>query len=504
MRHEILIGGKAGQGPNILSELVAKGLLSKGYYVFYSRDYQSLIRGGHNFNQVSFSDSPIYSNSSVIDILVCLDENTKKLHKSNLVKKGVILEGDEDNMFFAGSLFKILGLEFHILEEELRKLKNYDENIKHARAGWGNEKKTLKFEINSNKEEITFMNGSQAISYGAMKSGLEYYYAYPMTPATPVMFELGQSQILKDAKHKVIELENEIAVIMAAIGSSIAGAKVMIGTSGGGFDLMTEGLSMIGQAEIPLVIYLSSRPGPGTGVATYSSQADLNVARFGGHGEFNRIILTPGTPQESMQQISEAFYLSQKYRIPCILLGDKHLGESKYSESEKAKIMESTVSILTPERFNSYESDKDNDLIATEDAKIIKKNFDRRMQIWKNVSKEIEKLETCKLYGNKNSKNLIVSWGSPKGAIIDALKEGKINAKFLQILYIEPLSQTIINELKSAKNIIAIENSASCQIAQIIAEKTGIIIQDKNKILKYDGRPFFSDELIKEIKKIIK
>ncbi len=504
MRHEILIGGKAGQGPNILSELVSKGLISKGYYVFYSRDYQSLIRGGHNFNQVAFSNNPLHSNSSGVDVLVCLDENTKSIHKSSLNKNGIILEGEKDNMFFAGNLFKILDLEFKVLEEEIKKLKNYEENIKHAKEGWDSEKRTLKFENGNNKKATIFMNGSQAIAEGAMKSGLEYYYAYPMTPATPVMFELGQAQMLKESKHHVIELENEIAVIIAATGSSLVGAKTMIGTSGGGFDLMTEGLSMLGQAEIPLVIYLSSRPGPGTGVATYSSQADLNLARFGGHGEFNRIILTPGTPQESIQQISEAFYLSEKYRIPCIFLGDKHLGESKYLELPLAKLMKSSSNIKVGERFNSYEADRDNSMVATEDAKIIMKNFQRRMKIWENVSREIEKIETCKIYGNKNSKNLIVSWGSPKGAIIDAISEGKIDAKFLQILYIEPMSKKIINELKSAKKIIAIENSATCQIAQIITEKTGIVIEDKNKILRYDGRPFFSDELAVEIKRRMK
>jgi 2-oxoglutarate ferredoxin oxidoreductase subunit alpha len=501
MRQEILIGGKAGQGPNILSELVSKGLLAKGYYVFYSRDYQSLIRGGHNFNQVAFSNNPIYSNSSEINILVCLDEKTKVLHKPSLNKKGVILEGDKDNMFFAGNLFKILGLEFHVLENELRKLKNYDENIRNARAGWNNEKRVLKFEEGNNKPGSVFMNGNQAIAEGAMKSELEYYYAYPMTPATPVMFGLGQAQTLKEAKHKVIELENEIAVIIAAMGSSAVGAKAMIGTSGGGFDLMTEGLSMLGIAEIPLVIYLASRPGPSTGVATYSSQADLNVARFGGHGEFSRVIAVPGTPQEAMKQINEAFYLSQKYRIPCILLGDKHLAESKYDESEKPKLIESPVSIQVGERFNSYEVDRNNSMIATEDAKIIKKNFDRRMKIQKDIAKEIEQMETCKIYGNKNSKNLIVSWGSPTGAIIDALNEGGlVDAKFLQVLYIEPLSQKIINELKAAKKIIAIENSATSQISQVIAEKTGILTEEKNKILRYHGRPFFSDELAKEIK----
>jgi len=502
MKYNIVFGGKAGQGPNILSEVVAAGLIDRGFFVFYSRDYQSLIRGGHNFNTLSFSDLPIHSNISEIDMLVCLDEETLKIHKAKLKKNSIVLDENHGNMYFAGAIYKILGLDFFFLEKELRELKNFEDNIVEARKGYNNEKRTLGFVPLSSGKNIKFMNGSKAMAEGALKSGLEIYYAYPMTPATPLMMELGQAMLDKKNKHKVVELENETAVMIAGLGSSAVGALSMVGSSGGGFDLMTEGLSMAGMAEIPIVAYLSQRPGPGTGVATYTSQGDLNMALHSGHGEFNRIVLSPGDATESEELTNLCFYFSQKFRVPAILLSDKHLGESKYCSDKEAKIIPVIKSIVNPERFNSYEFDRSKDNIATEDAEVIKKNFDLRKKKKEEIAREAEKFEMIKFYGNEKSKNLIISGGSTKGVILDCLEncEKEIDAKFMHILFLEPFpSKKVLEEIKKAKKIIIVENNSESPLSRLIAEKTGVIIEDRNKILRYDGRPFFSDELSLEI-----
>ena len=501
MRCDIIFGGKAGQGPNILTEVVSEGLIKTGFYVFYSRDYQSLIRGGHNFNILSFSDTPLYSNSSKVDLLVCLDSNTLGIHKKSLKNKAIILKGENENMFFAGAVYKILGIDLKILEDKLRTLKNYEENVKQARKGYENEKRKIKLlRLNNQIQNLKFMNGSQAISIGAVSSGLDYYYAYPMTPATPVLTDLSQMQLEKNMKHKTIELENEIAVIIAGLGTSITGKKVMVGTSGGGFDLMTEGLSMAGMAEIPLVIYLSSRPGPGTGVATYTSQGELNLALYSGHGEFSRVVLAPGDPKECTELTNQAFYFSQKYRVPSIILTDKHLAEAKFLSETNSKILPVENSILNMERYNSYEHDENEKSVATEDKKVIKKNFERRMKKQEEINREIESFEMFKIYGKQSSKNLIIGWGSTKGAILDVIREGKFDAKFLQIIYLDPFSKRIKPILEEAKKIIIVENNSTSPLSSLIAQKTGMIINDNNKILRYDGRPFFSDELAREIK----
>ncbi|MBM3247153.1 hypothetical protein FJZ17_01260 [Candidatus Pacearchaeota archaeon] len=503
MKVTIIFGGKAGQGPNLLSEVVSRGLLGAGYYVFYSREYESLIRGGHNYNILTFSDKPVYSNESQIDLLVCLDNNTKSIHKNQLKKSGIIIEGDKGNMFYAGSVFKILGLTLESLEQVLKKLDKYEELFDETKAGYNFEKRKIALEKTKNRffnDEL--INGSQAIAKAAISSGLEFYYAYPMTPATPLMMELGQMQMNKNNKHKVIELESEIAVINASLGSRGVGSIAMIGSSGGGFDLMTEALSLAGMAEIPLVIYLAQRPGPSTGLPTYTGQGDLNLALYSGHGEFSRVVVAPGDLCESLEKTNECFTLSEKFGVPCILLGDKHLGESKSLVLEKPSINKVEKNKIWPAKFNSYEHDYNG--IVTEDVKMINQKFEARMKKQKNIELEVSKLETYKILGNRNSKNVILFWGSVKGAVTDAVKDFGIDAKLVQILYLEPFPEKIKTELKDAKNIIIVENNSTSPLSNLITQKTQIKIEDKNKILKYDGRPFFSDLLAQEIKRRLK
>lgn len=497
MRHTILVGGKAGQGPNVLTNLLAEALVSKGYHVFSTRDYESVIRGGHNFNVLTFSpNAEVYSNDAEIDILVCLDEESERRHSGNLKTSGILVKAEkEGNMFFAGRLFRLLCLEFKLLEQELKKLKNFSENLKNARRGYDSESRRCDIVHVDKDDRVHLMNGSQGIALGAVNSGLDLYYAYPMTPATPVLFELALMQ--KENNFLTIELENETAVMMAGLGSSATGAKVMVGTSGGGFDLMTEGLSMAGMAEIPIVVYLAIRPGPSTGVATYTSQGDLQLARHCGHGEFFRLVLAPGNPTECQELSSQAFYLTQKYKIPAIVMSDKHLAESFFTITEEPQLVKSEKSIKLG-RYNSYEHAESGE--ATESPEVIIKGFERRARTQKLVEKEASKFEMFKIHGNKDSKNLIVSFGSTKGVIVDAISS--LDAKFLQILYIEPFSEEIKAELEKAKKIILVENDATGQLADVIREKTGILVSEK--ILRYDGRPFLADELNLEIKKRLK
>jgi len=491
MKVNILFGGKAGQGTNILSNLLGQALTKIGYYVFMSREYQSMIRGGHNFNILTFSDSPVNSNDSQLDLIVALDQNTVNVHQGELKKTGEIIQKDGgENMYFAGRMFKILCIDFKILEDELRNLEKFEENLKEAKKGYEEEEKEI-CKVILNKEKLIFMNGNQGVSEGAIKSGLDLYYAYPMTPATNVMTELSKKQIEKNIV--VVELENETAVINAAIGSAMTGAKTMIGTSGGGFDLMTESFSLLGIAEIPLVIYLASRPGPSTGAATYTAQGDLEMMRFAGHGEFFRMILAPGDPKEAQELTNQAFYFSQKFGIPAVVLSDKHLAESSYTLNKNPVIVPSEKS-TSLRRYQSHEADEFGS--TDDDAELIVRNVDRRMKKEQEVEENAKKFGQFNIYGNENSENVIVSWGSTKGAILDAIKD--LDAKFLQVLYLEPFAK--IKKEIEGKNIILIENNATGQLGKVIAEKTGIFIEDKNKILKYDGRPFFSDKLKEEIR----
>jgi len=504
MRLDILIGGKAGQGINKISEIVSDVMIKLGYFTFNYRDYPSLIRGGHNFNVLSISDSRVGSYESKLDGIVAMDENTIKIHKNELKRKGFVINNKEFeklginlNVALAGALAKTLGIDKSILIDKVKKnLKNL-KSVKAAKEGYNSE--TERFKLKKLKNKINIMSGSQAIAQGAINSKINLYVAYPMTPATGVLHELAGKQVKYG--YTVFQPENEMAVVNSALGASFTGAKTMVGTSGGGYDLMTEGLSFQGQTEIPLVVYLASRPGPGTGVPTYSTQSDLNIALRGGHGEFPRVVIAPGDPIEAIEKTNEAFYFAEKFGCLSVILSDKHLAESKFSSDRKPN---RTLKVPTRKNIpgkaivktSSYEHDKFGN--TSESPILAKENAENRLKKYMKIKIAAKKFEMIKVYGNKKSKNLIIGWGSTKTVILDAIKD--LDFKFLQVLYLAPMSNEIRKEIEKAKKIILIENNLTGQLGRLIREKTGIKIE--NRILKYDSRPFRSDELRKEIIKV--
>ena len=507
MRLNILIGGAAGQGINKVSQIVSNVLAKYGYFTFDYRDYQSLIRGGHNFNTLSISDEQIESQEAKMDIIAALDERTLKTHKQALKKKGTIItaeqfknEGRNTNIAIAGAITKLLGIPLTELENEIKsQFKDSTEALKAAKKGFDSQETTSELKKLNNK--ITISSGSQAVAQGARNSKIDLYIAYPMTPATNAMHELAKNQV--EDKLMVFQAENEIAATNIAIGASFAGAKVLTGTSGGGFDLMSETLSMQGISEIPLTVYLASRPGPGTGVPTYTSQADLDIALRAGHGEFPRIVIAPSNPTETIEATSQALFLAEKFRTLSIILSDKHLAESEFSTTKSPdKTPAFEITRPTPGtdlvKNSSYESDKQGN--STESYTLTEENANKREKKYKDIKKFIKNnFKMIKIHGDKKSKNLIIGWGSTSGAIKDAIKD--LDAKFLQVLYCKPLSSQIKKELQEAENVILVECNVTGQLGRLIREKTGIKIE--NRLLKYNGRPFHSDELNKLIKSIL-
>ena len=269
MKLSILIGGKAGQGINLVSGLVSQTLNHQGYFTFNYRDYPSIIRGGHNFNILTLSDKPILSHETTIDIIVSMDELTSTLHKSELNKGGIIIEsapyekfGLNLNVALAGALMKILGFNHDVLIENIKANKsiNNEKGIDAAQNGYDSQK--IKYNLSSQKKKLSIMTGTKGIAIGAINSGIDLYMGYPMTPSSPLLHELAG--LMEKKGHFVFQAENELSAVNSAIGASFTGAKVMTGSSGGGFDLMTEALSLQGATELPLVVHLAQRPGPAT------------------------------------------------------------------------------------------------------------------------------------------------------------------------------------------------------------------------------------------------
>lgn len=543
MKKTILIGGVAGQGSAVTSRLIGKILCRLGYFVFNYRDYPSLIRGGHNFNILEVSDRPVYSQGEKYDIIIALDQKTIDLHQKNLKEGGFVLassrlhadnmkaldtapilgelEGPQylENDILIGWLFKYFGVSKNFLFEQAKEAfgQNSEKIIKAIEKGYLLAEEEEKLEA---REGNYFISGNEGISIGAINAGLDVYLAYPMTPATAVLHYLAKKE--KEYNIEVSQLENEIAVVNAALGASFTGAKVMVGTSGGGFALMTEAISLSGIAELPLVVYLSQRTGPATGVPTYTSQGDLKFAVNAGHGEFPKIVVAPGDSQESILRTEEAFYLTGKYRTPVIILGDKHLGESDYTFKELKsstvskdrfllknppqdyKSYEITDSGVSPAavpgqgpivRATSYEHNEYGNTI--EDAESTVRMNRKRMLKVEEIEREVSRLRPAVVYGS--GKNLIIGWGSTKGAIIDALEEMK-DYRFLQISYITPFPRDIVKkEMENSDNVVLVENNVTGILGDIIAEQTGLIVQ--KKILRYDGRPFTAEFIIKALKK---
>jgi 2-oxoglutarate ferredoxin oxidoreductase subunit alpha len=257
---------------------------------------------------------------------------------------------------------------------------------------------------------------------------------------------------------------------------------------------MGEGLSLQGATALPLVVYLASRPGPATGVPTYTLQGDMDIALRSGHGEFPRVVIAPGDPKETIEKVNEAFYLANKFGCLVIILSDKHVAESDFSTDLKIKkpLVVKVQRAVPGEqicRADSYEHDKYG--MTIEDGILATKNADARVERYHAIKKECKKFEMIKFYGRKSSKNLIIGWGSTKHAIIDAI-DG-LDYKFLQVLYLKPFSDKVKEEMLKAKKVILVENNLTGQLGRVIREKTGVKIE--KRILKYDGRPFMSDEL---------
>jgi 2-oxoglutarate/2-oxoacid ferredoxin oxidoreductase subunit alpha len=508
MKKTILIGGKAGQGINKISEIISKILMKKGYYVFNYRDYPSLIRGGHNFNVLSISDKRIGSTESKIDALIAMDDRTIKIHKKEVKKGGKIIgykefekSGRNLNIAQASAYLKVLGISKKEIEIEIKAEFNTKESLEAVHLGYNSQ--VAGKELRNQNNKIQLLSGTQGIAQGAINSKLQIYIAYPMTPATGVMHELAAKQT---KELMVFEGENEISCVSATLGASFTGALSMTGTSGGGFDLMSETLSLQGVSEIPLTVYLCSRPGPGTGVPTYSSQCDLDLALRAGHGEFPRIVVAPGNSKEAIEKTNEALFLAEKFNNLSVILSDKHLAESQFSFDtpvEKPKTVKLSRDLPHKKivKASSYEVNRFGN--STESAKLTKYGQDSRMKKYEKMKKHIENnFEMIKIYGKKSSKNLIIGWGSTKSAILDATEE--LDCKFMQILYAKPLSPKVKKEMQKADNIILVENNQTGQMGRLLREKTGIRVDKKNRILKYDARPFWTDELKTQIQKRLK
>jgi 2-oxoglutarate ferredoxin oxidoreductase subunit alpha len=515
----VKIAGPAGTGIKSAGLLLAQILSESGYYLKDYSEYPSLVRGGHNTYQVSFSVGKIYCVHKTVDIFVSLASGHWQEHEEEFTKSTLIFTDNDgkNNIPFkemceqlGGSIYTntiTLGLISYLLDlkKELaisilkKHFGNDSVNINAFEAGylWGeNNCQKLAIDKGKNREKKIILDGNEAVGWGLYKAGLNMFVAYPMTPATGLLHFLAKNQ--DDFKMKVIHPEDEIAVASIASGASMAGARAAVGTSGGGFALMTETISLDAMAGLGVVYYLSQRPGPATGMPTWTGQGDLLFAVHSGHGEFPKIVLSPGDWEEAFEFGKQALNLANKFDVPVILLSDKNLSESGANTRdfnlEKAEIVMSSKAIPGKGQkiklYNSYEHNEEG--FSIEDAKSSKKMADLRLKKSKEILKEVPKVN---LFGSDKAKKIIVSWGSTKGVILEALKEmkNKDDYAFLQIRSMWPIDPGIEQIINAFAEKILVENNATGQMEALL--KSQMTVEFTKRILKYDGRPFFPEEL---------
>lgn len=371
------------------------------------------------------------------------------------------------------------------------------------------------------QEEI-LLNGAEAVSLGAISGGCNFISAYPMSPSTGVLIFL--SQHAEEFNIIAEQAEDEISAINLALGAWYAGARGMVTTSGGGFALMEEGVSLAGMLELPMVIHLAQRPGPATGLPTRTEQGDLELALYSGHGEFPRIIYAPGGIQDLFYLTQRAFNLADKFQIPVFVLTDQYLMDSYYNTME-FKLTEMDIERYTRKTKKNckryqltkngisdrgipgwgeglvlVDSDEhDEQGRITEDLNLRTKMVDKRLKKFKEIKKDEISPE---LVGNKEYEVLIVGWGSTYYIVKEALENLKDNrVSFLHFKQVYPLPSETEEYLKKAKKVIVVENNATSQFSKLLKLYTGIEV--KHKILKYNGEPFFVEELVGKLEKVI-
>ncbi len=545
----LLIGGKAGFGIDRSSTVIGRLLNKLGYRVYVSRDYPSLIRGGHTFSIIRASRNRVAAIREKVDFILALNQETLDLHKSELKKDCMyIYDSDEikttsgvyclglplgkilkeenapqvmRNTCIIGALTKAIGIDFAVLEKVLKEefTKGTDLNLKVAKRGFDEAKELIKVEP-LEQEKLPLLTGNQATALGLIKGGLNAYIAYPMTPSSPILHYLAD--IADDFGLDVIHPESEISVIMMALGYAYTGKRAAVGTSGGGFCLMTEALSLSGMAELPIVIILGQRPGPSTGLPTYSAQTELHFALNAGQGEFVRFIVAPGDAQEAYYWSAISMNISWKYQIPSIVLSDKELAESVFnfdvnmiekiaeekpflwdrkSPYKRYLIMENGVSALAfPPlkgeiiKVNSYEHDEFG--ITTEDSRQTTLMQEKRLRKGKFLAEEIENIKAVNVYGDQTKDTALLCWGSNKGVCVEVAES--LGLKLIQPMVLNPFPiKQFRQALSGVKKLISVENNASGQLARLI-NNYGVSVNEK--ILKYDGRPFIVEELEEKVK----
>ncbi len=582
----IRIGGPAGFGIKAAGQSLARVFARSGFETFDLTEYPSLIKGGHNTYHLRVSDTPIYSHVLDTDVLVALDEPTVGLHLDELTEGGAIVfdpkafdaaqvDGvDADhhclvpvplddivyevggvkimrNVAALGAVLGYIGFPLEPLADSIRQQFAHkapeiaEQNIAAATKGYEfSREHDCAFPHNlqplSDRPARMLVDGNEAFGIGALAAGVGLYCAYPMTPASSLLHFMAKHGEREGVVVK--HTEDELAAMNMVVGGAFAGTRSMCATSGGGFSLMVEAFGFAGVSESACVVGLFTRPGPATGLPTWTEQSDLRFALHAAQGEFPRVVLAPGDHDDAFHLTWQAFNLADQLQTPVILLGDSYLSDNRRTTApfdtsavtvERGKLVAEGDIADHPEALaedgrylrykitddglsvralpgvkgaqqivNSYEHDEVGWGAPGEDAPTRVAQNDKRMR----------KLELARTlvppparFGPESADLSILLFGTTKMPVLQALDwlaEDGVTINVMQVVTVWPFpAEEVSTFLDAAGTTAIIEGNHTGQLQGLVREQC---LRDVDHTLhRYDGRPFSPEQVTEWVKEVL-
>lgn len=537
MEYNLLIGGEAGQGVASIENELNALLARLHFFYFTTKNYMSRIRGGHNFHMFRISDRPVYALSgNPWDMMIALDKETETRHKPALKADGIFLTGEHvreiektavdmyqspvaGNTIIAGIVLAVIGVSMEAVGEIIddpRRRDQIETGFTFADR-WRMKNTMVMHPVSGPRFRF---DGNEALAFGALLGGCQFMAGYPMTPSTSIMTYVSAAAVELPVHFE--QAEDEISAINSALGASYAGLRSMVATSGGGFALMTEAVSLAGMTETPIVIIEAQRPGPSTGLPTRTEQGDLNFVLHSGHGDFPRMVFAPGSIGEAAVIAKNSFELADRYQTPVFILTDQYFADSvqitedtiptdvgrrRYkiygSDYKRYRLTDDGISPLAcpgtgdaKVRVDSDEHTEDGKI--TEDLNLRIRMMDKRLKKMDLIKKDI-RMPT--FFGDADADVFLICWGSNKLIVEEATEKIRTAGKKIGALHfsqVYPLTHAMVEGYDlSGKTLIGIENNASGQFAGLLKRELNIGISEL--VLKYNGECFTVDELYRRI-----
>jgi 2-oxoglutarate ferredoxin oxidoreductase subunit alpha len=567
MRKSITIGiaGAGGDGVVVLGSFLQKFAAFQGYFSQMPRYYGAQIRGGGSAVKLSLDAESPSLPQDTLDILVCFDwekylefASELPLGSETLVlydrepwrgislpeksfpvafsRKSEEVSGSRvnKNLVALGLLKKILALpgdrmrEAIDADEELSLLK---ENLRAFEAG-----EQLLGEFSFPELRLSpprdgavkvILHGNAAMARAAIRAGCRAFFGYPITPENEIMQQMQEELARRDGIF--LQAEDEIAAVGLALGASLAGAKSMTGTSGPGFDLMTETMVLASAAEIPLVIINVQRCGPSTGIPSKTEQSDLHHAIYGGHGDAPRVVMAAYDLEGCYRLVIESMNIAQYFQTLVILLSDQWLGQTlvalndDFLKRDYPLTGRKRPAGKDAEDYHRYRAAEDyiSPLADVGDAGLVYQttglthnekgapafDFETHQRLhekrWRKLLPLRRRDELVKVFGRPESRRGIITWGSSAQMVLETVKDLELQdeVKVCVPELIHPLPEKVEEFLRSIEKLLVVEMNYSGQFHRYLRSQADLP-RETRVYARAGGRLFSRKELTAPIREV--